>query len=875
MAKKLENPMAEKPLSTRPKQVSFHLPATVTEAPHREALVDVSSMSDGNFIAVGQDGLISVWSADLKLKKSKIIFEENKLSARKMKWIAASVLMPSYNKLIVGTCDREIRFYELSNFEPYCQIIGLESMPLRLDYSDRDKDESIILYGDEQGCVNIFLVALMGDALRTWTKCPAVDEIPSIFLDTLLDSGLVTFARWKVHEDWVTQIKYIHPIKSAISSSNDYHTAVVIGWVDGTKNVQKRLKDLLDSSSIKSKRSVLVGGVSPKRLPDDESVFKVHKGVKTFDFCKKCNILATGGLDRIIRLWNPYITGWPIGLLSGHSSPIGFLCIEDRNMRLFSVSLDSTVMVWNIEDQSCLLSVIPKASGISGEMVVCHFAPELRVLCIATDSLALLQLQDRQLQPNPTLTSHSEPVFGCLYNERFQHVISCSEGSVIKAWDLRTGHLEAELHDAHGDAAVTSMALDSSGQRLVTGGSDGSVKRWNYSPLIHYMQTLKPGSSEDEVSACTYAEIYNNRFIISVGWNNKINIFPDQEDEPAAEVHCLQSEQINSERNGHQDDILCVASCPPNLLATSSCDGDVILWNLVSGHILSHLNPLTGAQPKDGTDDLIIHKVLFLQSRTKWKNEAASLVASGPKGCITFWNIFRGGTVFACFPGSLYRSVISDLSTNADDSLLCAADQLGHVYIWHISMYAHHGREAQPPVLFQTWRAHNCNITSIILVKGQQLCLTSSLDCTVRLWSLQGEHVGTFGQEQLWDLKEKSSWKGSRSLDAMEAPAKQVSETSLNSTEMENSSIGGGSVVTDDLTSVEDAEIAEELIERWKSKEELRTQHYRHKQVELQQPCGRLNAYQSLQLCELAYITPAIRKPNPAAELNDPYDLTF
>ena len=41
---------------------------------------------------------------------------------------------------------------------------------------------------------------------------------------------------------------------------------------------------------------------------------------------------------------------------------------------------------------------------------------------------------------------------------------------------------------------------------------------------------------------------------------------------------------------GHKEDILSVAQCPPNLLATSSYDGEVIVWNMVSGHIFCHLH---------------------------------------------------------------------------------------------------------------------------------------------------------------------------------------------------------------------------------------------------------------------------------------------
>ena len=48
-------------------------------------------------------------------------------------------------------------------------------------------------------------------------------------------------------------------------------------------------------------------------------------------------------------------------------------------------------------------------------------------------------------------------------------------------------------------------------------------------------------------------------------------------------VDCRQS-------HGHSDDVMSAAFCPPNLLATSSYDGEVIIWNVVSGHILCRLH---------------------------------------------------------------------------------------------------------------------------------------------------------------------------------------------------------------------------------------------------------------------------------------------
>ncbi|XP_050802258.1 WD repeat-containing protein 49-like isoform X10 [Gopherus flavomarginatus] len=733
----------------RTKQIFHHLP-TVSEMPHREPLLHISPTVDNNIIGVGQDGLVSIWTRNLKLKKSRLILNsniciylyiepmqldfcmyfhltlsswqfpfglqnENKVLNRKLKWISDSTLMSQYNKLIIGTCDREIRLYELSNFEPYCQITGLETMPLHLDYSVREEDECIILYGDEQGCVNIILISSVGETLRNWTKCPAVEEIPSVSMENINDSRNITFIRWKVHNDWVTKIKYINSIESIISSSNDDYTALVIGCVNETKDVQHRLRILMDSSSFPTKCSLPGGASPPRRFNCDESQFKVHRGVKAFDFCKESNILVTGGLDRNIRLWNPYVPGWAIGLLRGHTSPIGFLCIADGNTKLFSVSMDCTVKVWDIEDQSCLLTMIPKANQIRGEMSVCYFSNELRALYLAADCLVLLHFQQKEDRLSNSCMSHNEPILCCQYNRPFRQVVSCSEGSAIKVWDLQNGQLVTEVYEAHGDAAVTCMALDTSGKRLITGGRDGSLKKWDCS-TIRYIHTLKQGTSSDEVTACTYADIYSNRYIISVGWDRKINIFPDLHSE-ATEGRCPQVDWIDSVENGHKDDVLCVSFCPPNLVASSSYDGEILIWNLISGHICNRLSAVSQAVMEDGTEDLIINKVTFLQSRSERKMTAASLVSSGPRGYITFWNIFGGGKLFAYFIGSKDRSTLSDMAVSDDDCLLCAADHIGYIYIWNITKYALQGPEEEPPALLLSWRAHSCSVTRYIWSK--------------------------------------------------------------------------------------------------------------------------------------------------------------
>ncbi|XP_053556792.1 uncharacterized protein LOC128648157 [Bombina bombina] len=214
------------------------------------------------------------------------------------------------------------------------------------------------------------------------------------------------------------------------------------------------------------------------------------------------------------------------------------------------------------------------------------------------------------------------------------------------------------------------------------------------------------------------------------------------------------------------------------------------------------------------------------------------------------------------------------MAVSEDDSLLCAADQQFSVYIWNISQYALHGLEDKPPTLLHCWRAHLCDITSVIPLSKHGLVVTSSMDCTVKLWSLQGEHIGTFGQNEMWDITKKESWKEQSivsSLNTHKSPPKPLTGTNSSLSIESNSIISEVTVSSEPI----DKEIVEELKNLNILKVQNRVQQVGSKTTDIQQVCGRVNSYQSLKIFDLLYVPPTIRKPNPAAEINDPYDLSI
>ena len=60
-------------------------------------------------------------------------------------------------------------------------------------------------------------------------------------------------------------------------------------------------------------------------------------------------------MDRIVRIWNPYVAGKPTGMLRGHNAPIFYLYIADEENRIFSISTDKCIKVRRVRHTRVVL----------------------------------------------------------------------------------------------------------------------------------------------------------------------------------------------------------------------------------------------------------------------------------------------------------------------------------------------------------------------------------------------------------------------------------------------------------------------------------------------------------------------------------------
>ncbi|XP_013930962.1 PREDICTED: WD repeat-containing protein 49-like, partial [Thamnophis sirtalis] len=150
-----------------------------------------------------------------------------------------------------------------------------------------------------------------------------------------------------------------------------------------------------------------------------------------------------------------------------------------------------------------------------------------------------------------------------------QQVISSDTGSTVIFWLIDTGQKIKEFTGCHGNAEISTMALDGTETRLFTGGTDGAVKVWDFNGYCHH----KLNAGRDQTVEISQILVLTWTILV-IGWDRVITVF---------RLNNLTQYLVQpSEWKGgaqHKDDILSAAFLPPQTLVTGSSDGEIVVWN--------------------------------------------------------------------------------------------------------------------------------------------------------------------------------------------------------------------------------------------------------------------------------------------------------
>ncbi|XP_051813810.1 WD repeat-containing protein 49-like isoform X2 [Acanthochromis polyacanthus] len=728
--------LSDKVKNTRPLRAPcWKSPHTLT-CPHRDPVQKVLYLqSSGQYLTVSRGGTVGLRDGeDMSLMSTHRL--QNCTVAPKDLWVTDMVLLQNVHKMAVSFTSKEVCFYDLllltkQDFSCQYKLQGLKFTPWCLDYwvAPSQPDHAVLTIGDTGGQVSALYFTSAQISLFERLSLRMDSDSADIILWDDLVKGKHHFCYTVTHQAhapaWVRKVRYLGSLEAFVSCCTAPQSSMVIGWRE------------------KESRSIRV------------TSFFTERGVWDMDHHCGLSLIATAGVDHQVLLWNPYVTSEPVCVLSGHTSPVTAVHFMQAKHRLLSYSKDKVLCLWDVSSQLCihrLAGVFPTTQEDTHTLLYLH--EERQHLLLSFNSLLVLL---ETVKEEKKISSHEHPVTCVLYNSLFRQVISSDSASSVICWQADTGQRVKQFHRCHGNAEISTIALDGTQTRLFTAGADGEVKVWDFNGRCLHRMNAGLGRAVDISQV-----LLLKRSILVMGWDRMLTVF---------RLHSFSQSFVEpSEWKGgvqHRGDVLCAAFQPPQTLVTGSYDGEIIMWNSSTEKALKRLRPHAEHEDNRRKQDncIAITRLFFIPGRTSATatTGGADLVSCGGSGVVQLWN-----TQYGCLLGQFTAhnkdlgSIVMTVSPCG--KYLITADKEGTIKTWDMKDYCLKPGEKvneELPKLLRSFCPHLDQVTHLetCLYGDRLLLLSSSSDCSVALSYLPGDTIGLFGQDH-WCLERSGPLQG-------------------------------------------------------------------------------------------------------------------
>lgn len=350
----------------------------------------------------------------------------------------------------------------------------------------------------------------------------------------------------------------------------------------------------------------LEGKVGPKTLRGHQAA------VTAAAFSPNGRLLATGGVDKTVRVWEVR-TGKGLCVLHGHSRRVVRVAFSPDGRTIASSGEDGLVKLWSAQGsceprqlgygRSTSLALSPGGDrllctwDVGGEAVIWDLRTGLvtgrlaggqagldwvawskdgqRVMTVTSDHVVSIW------DPADNRLTASFPVSGNRERPALSPDGTCvvtGGDQAARVWDVATGRVLRQLPGVGSQVAGVAWSPD--GKSIVT--ADGEVRLWNAGAAHVPPRTSTAG--EDGVSG-PFAVSADSRWLAGAGTGGKVFVWE------------LPSLRLSLAFSPHSADITALTLSPDGRLLATSDEGNVKLWDAVTGRQLLSL-PVSAARSR-------------------------------------------------------------------------------------------------------------------------------------------------------------------------------------------------------------------------------------------------------------------------------------
>lgn len=211
-----------------------------------------------------------------------------------------------------------------------------------------------------------------------------------------------------------------------------------------------------------------------------EHFFNGFHRVKAVEFTPDSNIVASGGGDKNIKLWDVKSEGLELGTLIGHESEVRCIAISPDGKTLASGDGHGCIKLWDLITRNNTRTITRK-KYYEKPVNSLAFSPDSKFIVSGSDECDVTLLDGKTGKKILEFGEHSEPVNLVIFSPNGQMIASASDDCTIKLWDVQE---KTEIAVLKGHTkAVTSVSFSPDGRTLVSGSKDKTIRLWERSSV--------------------------------------------------------------------------------------------------------------------------------------------------------------------------------------------------------------------------------------------------------------------------------------------------------------------------------------------------------------------------------------------------------